>query len=91
MSSATLALNGAMTNHRTNKELAGGFHLAVAATILIAAAAVGIAGATTLPSASPALPAKKADRMPMTAVSGDFITIETRNGNTSVLARVPSS
>lgn len=90
MSSATLALNGAMTNHKSNSQSSGAFHLTVAAIVVAAAVAVGIASATTLPTANPVLPAKKADRLPVAAVASTYVTVETRSGNTSVLARVPA-
>jgi len=65
------------------------FHIAVIAIIATAGLAVGIAGAATLPEAS-TLPAKKSDRLPTTVVSADYVTVEMRSDNTSVLVRRPA-
>lgn len=93
MSSATMVFDGAMMNNQGNGDMTNRFHIAVVATVVAAALAVGIASAATLP-AQPVLPAKKADRLPTASVVSDtvgsgYVTIETRSDNTSVLARVP--
>lgn len=67
------------------------FHIAVIATVAAASLAIGIASAASLPTDAPVLPAKKSDRLPTAAVSTDYLTIETRTDNTSVLVRLPAS
>lgn len=62
------------------------FHSAILATVIAATAAVGIAAASIISTAS--APAPKADRLPVVAVADGYVTIETRHDGISVLQRV---
>jgi hypothetical protein len=68
--------------------MASTFHAAILATVLVATAAVGIAGAALYANGNLAAP--KADRLPVLAnVDGDsWVTIETRHDGVSILKRV---
>jgi len=63
-------------------------HSTILATTLAATVAVGLAGASLMVDTSPA-PAAKADRLPVVADAGGFLTVETRADGVSVLTRVP--
>lgn len=62
------------------------FHAAILATVLVATAAVGIAGATMYMGANTAAP--KADRLPVIANADSYVTIETRHDGVSILKRI---
>lgn len=62
------------------------FHAAILATALVATAAVGFAGASLYVNGNLAAP--KADRLPVVANAGDYVTVETRHDGVSVLNRI---
>lgn len=86
VSSAAVVFDSGIPGKQGDTEMTSRFRIAIAAAAI--ALAAGIASASTPPS-GPVLPAKKSDRLPAAVVASDYVTIESRGGNTSVLARVP--
>jgi hypothetical protein len=64
------------------------FHSAILATSLAAVAAVGIASAAIYADARVET-AQKADRLPVVADAGAYVTVETRQDGVSILSRIP--
>ena len=62
------------------------FHSAVLAVTLVATVAVGVASASLFLGAGQS--AAKADRLPVVADAGGYVTIETRGDGVSVLKRI---
>jgi hypothetical protein len=62
------------------------FHSTILATALAATAAIGLASAAMYIESNRAL--VKADRLPVVADAGGYMTIETRHDGVSVLKRV---
>ena len=93
MSSATLVLNGTTMNAQRIGTMTGRIHIAIIATVMAAAVAVGIASAATLTTeeAAVVLPAKKTDRLlPAAPADGNgYVTYETQGGdNVTILSKV---
>ncbi len=63
------------------------FHTAVLATTLAATAAIGLAAAAVY--ANPVEVSVKADRLPLDATEGRFITVENRSSGVSTLVKMP--
>lgn len=65
------------------------FHSTILATSLAACVAVGMASAAIYEE--PTITSAKADRLPIAADTGAYVTVETRTDGVSVLSRLPST